>query len=111
MQERGYNQVALVARPLAELSRWEYRPGALVRARETRSQVGLSAVERQENMRDAFRSDPHLVGGRNVLLMDDIATTGATLMACSHALLVSGANAVYALTIARALPHHGLKIV
>lgn len=111
MQERGYNQVALVARPLAALSGWDYRPGALFRARETRSQVGLSAVERQENMRDAFRSDPRFVRGRTVLLMDDVATTGATLTACSRALLAAGAKSVYALTIARALPHHGLKMV
>lgn len=55
MQERGYNQVALVARPFAALNGWNYRPGALARARETQSQVGLTAVERQENMRDAFR--------------------------------------------------------
>jgi ComF family protein len=111
MQERGYNQVALVARPLAALNGWEHRSGALVRARETRSQVGLTAVERLENMRDAFRSDPRLVAGRTILIVDDVATTGATLTACSRALLASGAKAVYALTIARALPRHGLKIV
>jgi competence protein ComFC len=111
MQERGYNQVALVARPLVTLAGWEYRPGALARSRETRSQVGLNAAERQENMRDAFHSDPRIVSGRTILLMDDVATTGATLTACSRALLASGAKAVYALTIARALPRHGLKIV
>jgi ComF family protein len=111
MQERGYNQEALVARPLAALTGWEYRSGALTRARETRSQVGLSASERKENMLDAFRSDPRIVSGRTILIMDDVATTGATLIACSRALLTSGAKAVYALTLARALPHHGLKIV
>ena len=111
MKERGYNQVALVARPLAELTGWEYHPSALFRARETRSQVGLSAAERQGNMREAFRSDPRIVSGRTILIMDDVATTGATLTACSRALLASGAKAVYALTIARALPRHGLKIV
>jgi competence protein ComFC len=111
MRERGYNQVGLVARPLAALTGWRYAPGALARSRETRSQVGLSAVERQENMRDAFRSTPRLVAGRTVLLMDDVATTGSTLRSGAEALLLSGAREVYALTIARALPHHGLKIV
>jgi ComF family protein len=111
MRERGYNQVGLVARPMAALTGWQYAPRALVRARETKSQVGLSAVERQENMRDAFRSDPRLVAGRTVLLLDDVVTTGATLKACADALLLSKARAVYAVTIARALSHHGLEIV
>ena len=111
MQERGYNQVGLVALPLAALGGWEYAPKALTRARETRSQVGLSAAERKENVSGAFHSNPAPVSGKTVLLMDDVATTGATLASCSKALLESGARGVYALTLARALPHHGLKTV
>ncbi len=111
MQERGYNQVGLVALPLAALCEWEYAPKALSRARETRSQVGLSAVERRENVSGAFCSNSTRVSGKIVLLMDDVATTGATLSACSEALFEAGARDVYALTLARALPHHGLKIV
>lgn len=110
MKERGYNQVGLVAMPLAYLCGWTYEPHALTRARETRSQVGLTAVERKENVSGAFRSDPIRVSGKNVLLMDDVATTGATLSACADALLQSGAKKVYSLTLARALPHHGLHI-
>lgn len=111
MQERGYNQVGLVARPLAARTGWRYAPRALTRPRETRSQVGLSAAERRENVRGAFRAAPEQVAGRTVLLVDDVATTGATLNAAAEALLCAGAREVYALTIARALPHHGLKIV
>jgi ComF family protein len=111
LQERGYNQIGLVAMPLAALNNWRYAPHALTRVRETKSQVGLSAAERRENMSGAFRADPRLVTGRAVLLMDDVVTTGATLTACAEAVLRSGAQAVYALTLARALPHHGLKIV
>lgn len=111
MRERGYNQVALLAMPLAERAGWGYAPAGLCRVRETRSQVGLSAGERKENMQDAFRADRLQVQGRTVLLMDDVATTGATLAACTAALLEAGAPAVYALTIARALPHHGLTHV
>lgn len=110
MKERGYNQVGLVAMPLASLRDWRYEPKALFRARETRSQVGLSAVERKENVSGAFRSDPAKVSGRTVLLMDDVATTGATLSACADALLQSGAKEVFSLTLARALPHHGLQV-
>jgi len=110
-KERGYNQVGLVAMPLAAVNRWRYAPRALARSRETRSQVGLTAAERRENVSGAFRADAALVSGRTVLLMDDVATTGATLSACAAALLDAGARSVYALTLARALPHHGLKIV
>jgi predicted amidophosphoribosyltransferase len=78
---------------------------------ETRSQVGLSAEERKENVANAFYSDPDLVAGKSILLMDDVATTGATLSSCADALLNAGASSVFALTLARALPHHGLKVV
>jgi len=110
MKERGYNQVGLVAMPLAHLCNWTYEPRALARARETRSQVGLTAVERKENVAGAFRGDPARVSGKNVLLMDDVATTGATLSACAEALMQAGAVKVYSLTLARALPHHGLHV-
>jgi ComF family protein len=111
LKERGYNQVAMVSAPLSMQLGYHYHPSALVRARETRSQVGLSAVERQENVREAFIAEKKKVSGRTVLLMDDVATTGATLSSAAEALYASGAHDVYAITIARALPHHGLKIV
>jgi predicted amidophosphoribosyltransferase len=89
----------------------DYDPGVLVRARETRSQVGLSAIKRQENVQDAFLADTNKVSGRTVLLMDDVSTTGATLSSAAEALYASDACEVYAVTIARALPHHSLKLV
>lgn len=111
IQERGYNQVGMVALPLAAQGGWEYSPEALTRARETRSQVGLSVAERRENVSGAFHGEPGKVSGRTVLLIDDVATTGATMSACSQALLESGARDVYALTLARALPHQSMKSV
>ena len=111
LKERGYNQVALVARPLAYLQGLQYEPGALVKARDTRSQVGLSISQRSENVQDAYQADSQVVKGKCVLIMDDVATTGSTISACTTALLSAGAQEVYVLTIARALPHHGLDRV
>ncbi len=111
MKERGYNQAGLLAQPLSVIQGWQYSPQAVLRIRETRSQVGLSAIERKENLSSAFRADTSRVCGKVILLIDDVATTGATLAACSDALLKAGAKAVYGLTLARALPYHGLQIV
>jgi competence protein ComFC len=111
MQERGYNQVDFLARPLSLALDLEYRSGALKRKRETISQVGLSAVERRKNMQKAFLADAKAVRGKTVLVMDDVSTTGSTLSSCSKALLQAGAKDVFALTVARALPHHGLHQV
>jgi len=111
LSERGYNQVGMVAYPLSLRLRLAYRPDALVRAKETRSQVGLSAVERQENVQSAFRAESKRVKGSAILLVDDVSTTGATLSSAADALYKSGVRDVYAVTVARALPHHGLKVV
>ncbi len=56
-KERGYNQVGLVAMPLAAVNHWSYSPRALVRTRETRSQVGLTIAQRKENVLGAFLGD------------------------------------------------------
>ena len=111
LKERGYNQVALVARPLSYQLAWRYEPDALWKIRETRSQVGLSTSQRSENVQDAYQADPAMVKQKSVLIMDDVATTGSTISACTAALLSAGARDVYVLTIARALPHHGLDRV
>lgn len=110
-KERGYNQVSLIARPMVLAKGWKYLPRSLQRSKETRSQVGLSAEERKANVHDAFLADTKKVAGKSVLVLDDVSTTGATLNACAQALIRSGARQVYALTIARALPRHGLENV
>lgn len=111
LKERGYNQVALVARPLAYEVGLQYSPRALWKARETRSQVGLTISQRRENVQNAYRADPMVVKGKSIILMDDVATTGSTILACTDALLSAGARVVYAITIARALSHHNLTRV
>jgi ComF family protein len=103
LAERGYNQAELLARPLALASGVRFRTNALWRSRETRSQVGLSANLRRENVAQAFRARPECVEGRKVLIVDDVTTSGATLDSCATALLDAGAQAVYGLTMARAV--------
>jgi ComF family protein len=102
-RERGYNQSGLLARPLAYAIQRPYQPGALLRTRETRSQVGLTIKERQQNVDGAFSAKAGMVKGKIVLVVDDVMTTGSTISACSRALLAAGASAVYGLTLARAI--------
>jgi ComF family protein len=111
LKERGYNQVGLVARPLAYQLGLKYEPDALRKIRDTRSQVGLSIAQRSENVQDAYLADEKVVREKSVLIMDDVATTGSTISACTSALLSVGTRDVYVVTIARALPQHGLNRV
>ncbi|MBL8061504.1 MAG: ComF family protein [Anaerolineales bacterium] len=110
LRERGYNQVAMVAFPLSMALGYRYAPDALLRNRETNTQVGLSKEERRRNVHDAFRAGTG-VKNRTVLIMDDVSTTGSTLSSGAQALYAAGAKDVYALTVARALPHHDLRHV
>jgi len=109
MKERGYNQVGMIAKPLARALGIEFAPKVLVRCKETRTQVGLSKQERQRNVLGVFQVEAGAVNGKNILVLDDVSTTGSTLSSSAEALLLSGAKDVFALTVARALPHHGLK--
>ncbi len=109
MRERGYNQAGMIAQSLAMKLDIEFAPKALMRRKETRSQVGLSKQERQKNVLGAFQAAG--VSEKTVLVLDDVSTTGSTLSSSAEALFSSGAKDVYALTVARALPHHGLKHV
>jgi predicted amidophosphoribosyltransferase len=98
---RGYNQSELLARELAEASGLTVEPAALRRARQTPPQVQQPDEDaRRRNVRGAFAPGRRPVGGA-VLLVDDVATTGATLDACARVLLNAGAQRVYCLTFAR----------
>ncbi len=101
-QVRGYNQAALLARALSQRLKLNYAPDALIRIRETRSQVGLQPELRRANVEAAFQARERIVAGQRILLIDDLYTTGATLSACARALQAAGAGGVYGLTVARA---------
>jgi len=109
-EQRGFNQ----ARTLAEQALRSLRlshpawhltlaPSTLMRLRATESQAGLTARARRINLRGAFAvSDQTLVAERNILLIDDILTTGATARSAAHTLIAAGAASVWVATLARA---------
>ena len=108
-RERGYNQSALLARRLGAVTGIPVRSDLLRRHRYTRSQTRLNAQQRALNVQGAFsgvkqHDMERAINGKKVLLIDDVATTGATLQACALALRAQGASSVWALTVARATP-------
>ena len=105
--QRRFNQAALLAQAVSRVSGVAVEPFALERIRRTRQQVGLSAKQRQVNVRGAFRVPPSSrskLYGRNVILVDDVLTTGSTLAACTRVLREAGAARVDVLTFAIADP-------
>lgn len=99
---RGYNQAEALARPLARELGLPLRPQTLARRRHTPPQArSADAEERRRNVAGAFVARGPVVAGRQVLLVDDVATTGATLAAAAAALKEAGARSVWGLTFAR----------
>lgn len=103
IKERGFNQSLLIAIPFSLMISKQINKQALRRSKETQSQVGLNRHERFLNVTDAFTANRSEVEGKNILLLDDVTTTGATLEACAKALKSAGANDIVALTVARAI--------
>lgn len=103
LQQRGFNQAALLGRAIARDLGWTCDENLLRRLRQTASQVGLGYHDRQANVRDAFAVDyPDRVQGAEILLVDDVYTTGATLHECAACLAEQGAGAIRAVVVGRA---------
>jgi ComF family protein len=108
LRQRGFNQSELIARATLKLKPAGDRPvlkaNVLERRRETQSQTGLTRHQRRENIRGAFVvTKPDEVRGREILLVDDVFTTGTTVSECARILRRAGASKVLVATVARTL--------
>lgn len=105
LADRGYNQAACLAKPIAANLGLRYHPFAIERTRDTASQVGLSAEARRQNVIGAFKALPEIVADQRVLVIDDVMTTGSTLEACAQALRDAGSREIFGLTLGRFASH------
>ena len=100
-RDRGYNQSLYLARPLAWDTGLPIAASVIKKIKKTKSQVGLSVEERKINVTGAFWAERNLVGGKSILIIDDVVTTGSTINSCAEALMRAEASRVYGLTLAR----------
>lgn len=100
-RERKFDQAGLLTAVLAQRTGRQLQAGWLSRTRDTRRQVGLTEAEREANVRGAFQASA-AVRGAEVVLVDDVLTSGATAREAVRALVSAGAARVFVLTLARA---------
>lgn len=105
LRQRGFNQAEAIARAaLKQFPGMELGAGVMERHRATDSQTGLTRHQRRENVRGAFVvAYPEAIAARDVLLVDDVFTTGTTVSECARVLRRSGASRVFVATVARVL--------
>lgn len=104
LRSRGFNQALLLAELLSKKWRIPLSRRGLRRIRWTEPQIALSATEREKNVKGAFQvHKPAEIAGRRVLLVDDVYTTGSTVIECSRTLKKAGADKVFVVTVARAV--------
>ncbi len=107
-RQRGFNQAELIAKAAVKIypvrDRFHLAADVLQRKRDTHSQIGLTSHQRRENLRGAFAvTRAAEVTGREVLLVDDVYTTGTTASECARVLRRAGASRVWVATVARTL--------
>jgi competence protein ComFC len=102
LRKRGYNQAEILANELSKKLNIPVK-NLLNRTRETKTQVGLTNLQRKLNIKSAFSLINHksLITNQNILLVDDVVTTGSTLLEASKVLKKGGVGKVFGLTLAR----------
>ncbi len=103
LRERGFNQSMILARFASSTLNAKLSGQALTRARKTIPQTKLSGAERRTNLHTAFIASPSIVAGKQILLIDDVYTTGSTVDECARTLLEAGAVRIEVMTLSRAL--------
>ncbi len=99
--DRGYNQSYYIAKGLGDVLKIKVSDKIVKRIKYTKSQTTMTLIERRENVGQAFKvKNRKKITGKNLLLIDDVITTGATTAECADELLKSGANKVYAASVA-----------
>ncbi|MCF7857797.1 MAG: ComF family protein [Candidatus Cloacimonetes bacterium] len=103
-RDRGFNQSELLTGEISKNMNWEHLPNLIKRKRFTKTQTKLNKEQRRKNVSSAFKINPKFdIKGKNILLVDDVFTTGATTNSIAEVLKESQADKVYVLTIGRAL--------
>jgi ComF family protein len=102
LRERGYNQSSLIAAELGKRIGLPLIEDCLIRVKQAQPQVkAVDVEERRTNVADAFVCCDERVSGKQIILIDDVCTSGATLESCAAALKNKGAKCVWGLTLAR----------
>ncbi len=103
-RSRGFNQAEYLTREISKNLNWKHLPKLIKRKRYTETQTKLNKDQRKKNVSFAFKINPKYdIKGKNILLVDDVFTTGATVNSISSVLKEKHANKVYVFTIGRAL--------
>jgi ComF family protein len=104
LRKREFNQSALISKYVAKAMRSELILNCLVKVRETPPQVGLRYKERVKNIKGSFEvGDDGLIKNRNIILVDDVVTTGATIRECAKTLKKAGAGKIYVISLAHGM--------
>jgi ComF family protein len=101
LRKKEFNHSALIARHLSDNTGIPLVLNSLVKIKDTAPQVGLSARERRNNLKNSFRViSRDGIEGRDIVLVDDVFTTGTTARECSRLLMKAGAKNIYVLLLA-----------
>ncbi len=101
-RERGYNQSERIARGIFERARLPYAKSLAVRTKVTKSQTELDLKQREENVRDIFAlTDTKRIKEKNIIIVDDVITSGATVKSLARTLREAGAGRICAMCVAR----------